>query len=124
MKNLIKRSLFLVAVIVASNLFGKDVRTKAKVYMELSCAMELDSVFTNPIVKRNGDRIYVSKVTTNKESFVITMYDEDFKVLYKEEIIGNNHLIKTLNISLLPKGNYRLNIVSGERSFTHTIIIE
>lgn len=124
MKNFIKRSLLLAVVIVACNASGKDAGTKIPIYKEYSNKKELDSTFTKPTVDRDGDRIYISKVTMARESLQLTFFDKDFKVLYKEEVVGKNGVIKTLNVSLLPKGTYRLYIERGINKFTHTVIIE
>lgn len=124
MKNFIKRSLFLVIVIVACNASGKDAGTKIPIYKEYSNKKELDSTFTKPTVDRDGDRIYISKVTMARESLQLTFFDKDFKVLYKEEVVGKSGVLKTLNVSLLPKGTYRLYIERGINKFTHTVIIE
>lgn len=124
MKNFIKRSLLLAVVIVACNASGKDAGTKIPIYKEYSNKKELDSTFTKPTVDRDGDRIYISKVTMARESLQLTFFDKDFKVLYKEEVVGKSGVLKTLNVSLLPKGTYRLYIERGINKFTHTVIIE
>lgn len=85
---------------------------------------EIDTVYYKPVVRRENDLIYVSKVSLEKEPFIIALYNEDDNVLYKEELEGIINIGKKLNISNLEKGTYRLVMISNGKRFTEYITKE
>ena len=86
---------------------------------------EIETIYYfKPIVRRDKNLVYVSKVTFNKEeSLTVSLYDENLNELYSEDLSGALSLGKVLNISKLEKGNYKIVLKSGSKVFTEKIKI-
>jgi hypothetical protein len=88
---------------------------------EVTFNNEVETVYFKPIVRLDGDSVYISKIALNNESLTIALYDADNTVLYNEALNGKMYLGKTLNTSKLEKGNYKLILISDNKTFTHVI---
>lgn len=82
---------------------------------------KIEEVYYKPVVRRKDELIYISKASVNSNSLQIELYNDAEVLLYKEDVTGNVDLGKTLNISLLNKGNYRLVMKSDNKIFTKEI---
>jgi hypothetical protein len=82
---------------------------------------EVETVYFKPIVRQDGDFVHISKMALANESMKIYLYDNKYDKLYNEELSGELHFGKTLDVSKLEKGNYRLVLISDDRIFTHVI---
>jgi len=111
--------------------FEIEGRTKMKLMpfkvssKKVSFNNEIETIYYfKPIVRRDKNLVYVSKVTLNKEeSLTVSLYDENLNELYSEDLSGALSLGKVLNISKLEKGNYKLVLKSGNKIFTEKIKI-
>jgi hypothetical protein len=82
---------------------------------------KVESVYFKPIVRQEGNIVFISKVTLNNENFTICLYDDDLNMLYKEELVGDINLGKTLNLMKLHEGSYSVVMYSGGKSFEQKI---
>lgn len=82
---------------------------------------EEESIFYKPILRMEGDSIYISKVTFNNEPFKIELYDNDSHLLYEEELKGAISLDRKLNISKLESGEYKFMMISKSRVFEQIV---
>lgn len=83
---------------------------------------KIESIYFKPIVREDGDLVHISKMALNGEALSISLYDVNLGSLYNEELTGNVHLEKSLNISKLKQGNYFLVLKCDNKTFTHMII--
>lgn len=72
-------------------------------------------VVYRPIVRVNGDLVFISKFAQLEEKLAISLYDGDTK-LYDGLTKGKMDVSKVLNIKNLPKGTYKLVLNYGGRT--------
>lgn len=80
-----------------------------------------ETVFYKPIVRLENDDVFISVLAGDNESSEIALYDEYDNLLYSEEIVGKVNLRRKLNISKLVKGEYRLVMKRGNKTFGQII---
>ena len=85
---------------------------------------EIEVVYFKPIVRRDNDLIFISKIALKNESLTISLIDDSENVLYNETIAGTATLGKVLNVKELKKGSYKLVLSSDNRFFMDEIKIE
>jgi hypothetical protein len=83
----------------------------------------IETIYYKPIVRRNNELLYVSKVVFENEMLSIVLLDENSNVIYDETLRGET-LGKILNLKDLHKGSYKLVLKSGNRVFNEQITIE
>jgi hypothetical protein len=81
----------------------------------------VESIYYKPIVRQDGDLLFISKVSLNNEDFAVRFYDEDLNMLYKEELRGDVNLGKTLNLMKLERGTYLVVMKSDGKSFEQKV---
>lgn len=81
----------------------------------------VESTYYKPTVRQDGDLVYISKVALNKEGLEIVLYDANLNTLYKEELMGEVNLGKTLNLKMLKAGNYKIVMKSDGKVFEQKI---
>jgi hypothetical protein len=67
-----------------------------------------ETIIHKPIVRFMNNIVYISKVTFNKESLEVFLYDENHHLLYNEKLFGKINLNRKLSLSNLDRGYYRL----------------
>jgi hypothetical protein len=77
-----------------------------------------------PIVSMRGSIVTISKLALNKEILSIVLLDDNSNVLYKGLLTGNRSLIRRLDISSFPKGEYRVAMKSGGSEFIESISLK
>lgn len=82
---------------------------------------EVKETYYKPVVRQEGDLVFITKVVLNDENLTIVLYDQDSNALYKEELIGDVNLGKTLNVEKLKTGFYKLLLKSDGKVFEQKI---
>ena len=80
-----------------------------------------ETVFYKPVVQLDNEDVLISIVAGQHEFVEIALYDGQYNLLYSEDIDGEIDLKRTLNISQLMKGEYRLVLKSGDKIFKELI---
>ena len=88
---------------------------------EVTFNNEVETIYFKPIVREEGDKIHVTKIALDNESLTIALYNNVNDILYTEKLEGDMHLGRTLNISKLEKGNYRLVLEAADKTFSYNI---
>ncbi|UMB60108.1 DUF3244 domain-containing protein [Lutibacter sp. A80] len=82
---------------------------------------EVKSTYYKPIVRQDGDLVYISKVAFNKENFEINLYDDESNLLYKELLNGEVNLGKAISLEELRSGSYKLVTKSAGKIFEQSV---
>lgn len=102
--------------------FTKINRMPFKVTVEgLEFTGKIESTFYKPTVRQDGDLVFISKITFNKEKLEISLVDDQLNTLYTEELGNDINLRKTLNLMNLKSGTYTVFTKSAGKSFEQKI---
>lgn len=82
---------------------------------------DIESTYYKPIVRQEGDLVFISKIEFKKEDFEIYLYNNQLNSLYQEKLNGGINLGRTLNIKNLKSGNYSIVMKSAGRVFEQKI---
>ncbi len=85
---------------------------------------QIESTFYKPIVRQEGDLVFISKTAFNKEDFEIYLYDNQSNILYQEKLKGDINLGKSLNLKNLTSGNYKIVMKSAGKVFEQKVYKE
>ena len=88
---------------------------------EVAFNNEVETIYYKPTVREQGDKIHISKIALNNEALTVVLYNNVNEALYLEKLDGDLNLEKTLNISKLKKGNYKLVLVEAGKTFSYNI---
>ncbi|MFD1294756.1 hypothetical protein ACFQ5N_13010 [Lutibacter holmesii] len=81
----------------------------------------VNDVYYKPTVRQDGDLLFITKVALDNENLGITLLDKELNTLYKEELTNDINLGKTLNLEMLPAGDYSLLLKSDGKTFVEKI---
>lgn len=84
----------------------------------------VESTYYKPIVRQDGDLVFISKIAFNKEEFEINLYDQQLNLLYREKLNGDINLGKKLNLKNLKSGNYSIVMKSAGKVFKQKVYKE
>ena len=83
---------------------------------------ENNVVYFKPVIHAKGDLVYVSKLAVKNEKMEVSLYDENFNIIYQENIKGINNIGKVLNMANLKAGKYTVIAESEGNKVVKTII--
>lgn len=83
---------------------------------------EIKSTYYKPTIRQEGDLVFISKLTLDKEEDLeIYFYDKELNLLYKEVVNGDINLGKTINLKNLKSGNYSIVTKSAGKVFEQKV---
>lgn len=74
-----------------------------------------------PVVRRDGNDIYITKLALKNEALQIAIFDENNNLLHIEELKGEINLSRKFNIEMLEKGVYNFVLKTEGRTFKKQI---
>ena len=78
------------------------------------------TVYFKPMVRLSNNTVLISKLSLNNAPLKVVMYDQNFNVIYMDEISGSKNLEKKLDVSELPQGTYNLLLSSENKTVLET----
>lgn len=88
-----------------------------------------ETTIYKPAIRVKDDVVYVSKLSLDHEPMTVKLYYEDsmqtnnFDLIFTEKLSNEDVLDRAYKLSKKEKGNYRIVISSGDRTFTKNIKI-
>jgi len=77
-----------------------------------------------PVINEEGDYVLFSRLSLNKESMHVRVYDTRNKLVYKETIKGEVESNRVFDFSELDNGNYKIVVKATGRTFKNVVTIK
>jgi hypothetical protein len=80
-------------------------------------------VIMKPVIRRNGDLLDILMPSEDSASVEVSIYDSNFKRVFKETVAGSNDL-RRYNLSQLAQGDYRIKMNAGGKEFIQFVAVK
>lgn len=79
---------------------------------------------TKPVFKKDGQRVFLNLLNSDKEDVKITIYDSENRVVFKETVTDTFLVEKAFNFEKAYEDTYRVVVKDGDDTFYEDISVE
>ncbi|GAB5475323.1 MAG: hypothetical protein Mars2KO_34220 [Maribacter sp.] len=79
---------------------------------------------TKPVFKKDGQKVFLNLLNTDKEDVKITIYDSENRIVFKETVSDTLLVEKAFNFEKAYEDTYRVVVKNGEDTFYENISVK
>lgn len=79
---------------------------------------------TKPVFKKDGQKVFLNLLNSNKEDVKITIYDSENRIVFKETVSDTFLVEKAFNFEKAYEDTYRVVVKNGEDTFYENISVK